>query len=324
MVSVIIRTFNRAHSIARALDSAVRQTYGDFELLVVDDGSTDNTADVVRSFADTRIRLLQHDVNRGVGAACNTGIRGAKGSYIAWLDSDDLWRPEKLQQQVAFFEKYPEVDAVFTDVCIHDRDVEVDSLAVHMRAFQRCLADKSPRTEVVLTQREMYLCLLQEVPIKPTALMVRRDVFDKVGLFDETTRSGEDWEFLLRLARVSSFGFINRPLAEMNWTPDSTYHRFWLSDKTFLVGVFKRERERLRQDLEAFNAARRGLVHHFKSLGFYYVEAGKSREAANVYLQGFQATHQPEMIFQAGAAFVPLEFRRSVMRFFKLEADPQP
>jgi hypothetical protein len=163
----------------------------------------------------------------------------------------------------------------------------------------------------------MYVCLLQEVPIKPTALLVRRSVFERVGRFDESARSGEDWEFLLRLARDSAFGFIKRPLADMNWTPDSTYHRFWENDKTFLVGVFKRERERLRQDGEAFNAARRGLLIHFKSLGYYYVEVGRFRDAAKVYWQGFQATRKPEMIFQAGAAFIPVEFRRAVMRYLK-------
>jgi glycosyltransferase involved in cell wall biosynthesis len=216
MVSVIIRTFNRAHSISQAINSALRQTYTDFEILVVDDGSTDDTPQAVQSFADSRIRVLRHHTNLGVGAACNTGIRAANGEYIAWLDSDDLWCPEKLQRQVAFLEKYTEVDAVFSDVCIHDKDVEVLSLTEHMRAF-RAFSDGRPLgSEFVVSQRQMYLCLLQEVPIKPTALVVRRNVFDKVGVFDESARSGEDWEFLLRLARVSSFGYIHQPLAEMN------------------------------------------------------------------------------------------------------------
>jgi glycosyltransferase involved in cell wall biosynthesis len=317
MVSVIIRTFNRAHSIGQAVQSALSQTYTDFELLVVDDGSTDDTAQVVQSFSDPRIRLLRHGSNRGVGAACNTGIRAANGKYIAWLDSDDFWRPDKLERQVRFLEQHPETDAVFSDVCIHDKDREVPSLIDFMKAFQKHLEGKPFGAEFVVRQRDMYLCLLQEVPIKPTALLVRCRVFDEVGLFDEAARSGEDWEFLIRLARVSSFGFINRQLAEMNWTPDSTYHRFWLNDKTFLVGVFKRERERLRQDLEAFDAARRGLFVHFKSLGYYYVEAGKFREAAKTYFEGFQATHRPEMIFQAGAAFIPVDFRRAVLRLLR-------
>jgi glycosyltransferase involved in cell wall biosynthesis len=323
MVSVIIRTFNRAHSIRQAISSALQQTYSDFEILVVDDGSTDDTAQTIQSFADSRIRLLRHHTNLGVGAACNTGIRAANGEYIAWLDSDDLWCPEKLQRQVDFLRQHREVDAVFTDVCVHDKDIEVPSLTDHMKAFRR-LADGRPLgSEFVVSQRQMYLCLLQEVPIKPTALVVRRGVFDQVGLFDESARSGEDWEFLLRLARVSSFGYIHQPLAEMNWTPDSTYHRFWLNDKTFLVGVFQREGQRLRQDTEAFNAARRGLFKHFKSLGYYYVEMGRFGDAAKTYMQGFKVTHYPEFVFQAGAAFIPLDLRRAVLRLLRLAPSPQ-
>ena len=316
-VSIIIRTFNRAHSIAEAIDSALQQTYGDFELIVVDDASTDSTANVIRSFHDNRIRVLRHDTNRGVGAACNTGIRAATGDLIAWLDSDDIWHSDKLAAQVDFLRRTPEAAAVFSDVCIHDKDVDVPSLIHYMPAFQKVLHRTNSAEEILVSQREMYLCLLQEVPIKPTALIVRRSVFDEVGLFDETARSGEDWEFLLRVARMASFGYINRPLADMNWTPDSTYWRFWLNDKTFLVGVFKRERERLRQDLEAFAAARRGLLNHFKSLGYYYVENHNPRIAARTYLQGFQATRDAKMILQAGAAFIPVGLRRTLMRLIK-------
>lgn len=323
MVSIIIRTFNRAHSIIQAINSVLAQSYSDFEILVVDDGSTDDTAQIVESLADPRIRLLRHESNRGVGAACNTGIAAAKGEFVAWLDSDDVWLPEKLDLQVRFLQQHPEVDAVFSDVCMHDEDKDVPSLIDHMRAFQKCLNGGPAGAEIVVGQREIYLCLLQEVPIKPSVLMVRRELFEKVGLFDESARSGEDWEFLLRAARVASFGYINRPLAEINWSQDSTYRRFLVNDKTFLVGVFKKECERLRQDLEALNAVRRGLFTQFKSLGYCYVEAGKIRQAAKTYLQGFELTRRPEMLLQAGAAFIPVDFRRAVMRLLKPAASEQ-
>ena len=323
MVSVIIRTFNRAHSIAQAINSALQQTYNNFEILVVDDGSTDDTLRAVQSLSDPRVHILRHDTNRGVGAACNTGIARAAGDYVAWLDSDDLWLPEKLQRQIAFLQQHPEVDAVFSDVWIHDEDVEVPSLTQDMRAFRGVVDGKPFGAEFVVTQRQMYLCLLQEVPIKPSALMVRRGVFEKVGAFDESARSGEDWEFLLRLARVSSFGYIHQPLAETNWTPDSTYHRFWIQDKTFLIGVFQRERNRLRHDREAFDAAGRGLFLHFKSLGYYYVRMGRSNDAAKTYLQGFKATHESEFVFQAGAAFIPVDLRRAMLRLLRSAPSPQ-
>jgi glycosyltransferase involved in cell wall biosynthesis len=313
-VSVLIRAFNRADLVREAINSALEQTYKNLEILVVDDGSTDSTADVLRLFRDHRIRTLKHDSNRGVGAACNTGIRAATGELVAWLDSDDVWHPNKVQQQVDFLRQYREVDGVFSDVRIRHLDRNVPSLIEHMKAFQKYLHGKPRGTEFVVSQREMYLCLLQEVPIKPTALMLRRSVFGQVGLFDENARSGEDWEFLLRLARHASFGYIDRPLAEINRTVDSTFDRFRLDDKTFLIAVFKRERELLRQDAEAFNTARRGLVYLFKTLGYGYIESGQLVKAAKVYLDAYQATRDAKMILQAGAAFLPVNFRRALLR----------
>jgi glycosyltransferase involved in cell wall biosynthesis len=312
-VSVVIRTYNRAHSVGEAIRSALEQTYSHFEIIVVDDGSTDATAEVLRSFGDRRVRVVRHECNRGVGAACNTGIAEASGDFVAWLDSDDVWFPEKLGRQVEFLRRHREIDAVFSDVCVREQDGDVPSLIEHIEAFQKCLEGKKRGSEVVISQREMYLCLLQEVPIKPTALMLRRSVFPKTGMFDERAHSGEDWEFLLRLARFASFGYIDQPLARMTRSADSTFDRFRLEDKAFLLRVFKRERERLRQDGEAFNTARRGLFHHFKRLGFCYVEAGRPSKAAATYLEGFEVTHDGRLILQAGAAFIPVSLRKALM-----------
>lgn len=103
LVSVIIPTFNRRHLIGRALESVLRQTYPNWECLVVDDASTDDTEGVVRSFGDPRILYLRHDSNRGGSAARNTGIEEARGDYLAFLDSDDEWLPSKLQRQIDVF-----------------------------------------------------------------------------------------------------------------------------------------------------------------------------------------------------------------------------
>ncbi len=100
MVSVIIPTYNRAHVLGRAIRSVLDQTYQDFELIVVDDGSSDHTGEVVATFADPRIHYLRHEKNRGAAAARNTAIKTAQGEYIASLDSHDEWLPEKLLGEI--------------------------------------------------------------------------------------------------------------------------------------------------------------------------------------------------------------------------------
>jgi glycosyltransferase involved in cell wall biosynthesis len=103
VISVIIPTYNRAHLVGRAIRSVLAQTFQDWELIVVDDGSSDNTEEVVCSFQDPRICYISHEVNRGGSAARNTGIKVARGEYVSFLDSDDEWLPEKLEKQLACF-----------------------------------------------------------------------------------------------------------------------------------------------------------------------------------------------------------------------------
>jgi len=104
-VSVIIPTYNRAHLVGRSIQSVINQTYQDFEIIVVDDGSTDNTEDIIKEFQkkDKRIKHIKHNKNKGGSAARNTGIRAARGEYIAFLDSDDEWMPTKLEKQTSYF-----------------------------------------------------------------------------------------------------------------------------------------------------------------------------------------------------------------------------
>src|SRR2546426_2534703 len=162
-VSVIVRTYNRAYAIRDALESALKQSYHDFELIVVDDGSTDHTSEVVQSFCDERIRLVRHERNRGVAAACNSGISAARGEFVAFLDSDDIWKPSKLERQVDFLLRYAGIDAVFCDVEIREGANVIPSLMGSMRAFPKLLEGKPKREDYALGRREMYLCLLEEV-----------------------------------------------------------------------------------------------------------------------------------------------------------------
>jgi glycosyltransferase involved in cell wall biosynthesis len=314
-VSVIVRTYNRAYVLSEAIESALNQTYTNTEIIVVDDASTDNTADVVTSFRDSRIRLIRHDRNRGVAVACNTGISAATGELIAWLDSDDIWLPDKLERQVKFMSLHPEVDAVFSDVEIREGESKIPSLVGLLKAFPALLELKSHTEEYVFSQREMYLCLLEEVPIKPTVLLVRREVFSKVGTFDETSQSGEDWEFLLRLSHSSCFGYINVPLAIHRWMSDATHRKYWIQDKRFLINVLQTEKKKSADDRQAVKAADRGLIVHFKSLAYYYLCSMRRKESISTYILGFKETGQYQMLFQAASALFPVGIRKHALNF---------
>src|SRR4051794_16973581 len=121
-VSVIVRAYNRGYIIREAIASILCQTYTNFELILVDDGSHDDTPQVVSEFQDDRVRYIRHETNRGVSAAGNTGMRAATGEVIAHLDSDDVWRPEMLSRLIRVLDEHREIGAVFCDVEIVRQD----------------------------------------------------------------------------------------------------------------------------------------------------------------------------------------------------------
>jgi glycosyltransferase involved in cell wall biosynthesis len=188
-VSVVIATYKRAGLVPRAIDSVLRQTFQDFEIIVVDDGSPDNTKEVVASVADKRIRYIRHEKNKGLPAGRNTGIRAAMGRYIAFLDDDDRWREDKLAKQVKAMQTY---DAV---VCAAEASGK-------LMTFHR-----KPVVELADLRRG------NQFP--PSGLMAKASLLKEV-LFDEQQRQGEDWDALIRIAQRCSIGYIAEPLLLYN------------------------------------------------------------------------------------------------------------
>ncbi len=187
LVSVVIPTYNYAHFVTGAVESALAQTYTDREVIVVDDGSTDDTRDRLAPF-DGRIRYI-HQENRGLSAARNTGIQAARGALVAFLDSDDLWHPEKLAVQARYLEEHPEVALLASDhLDMHTSEIgEVDwprfdgsrAIGAHPVSFE----------QLVIGSR-----------FGACGVVARRWCFDEVGLFDETLRSAEDVDMWIRIA----------------------------------------------------------------------------------------------------------------------------
>jgi glycosyltransferase involved in cell wall biosynthesis len=183
-VSVVIPVFNRRAAVRCAIKSVLAQTFQDFEIVVVDDGSTDGTPVSVAEFADRRIRLLRHERNRGGSAARNTGIRASSAPYVAFLDSDDEWLPTKLQRQLEVFARSnkEQLGLVYTGA---------EWIYPDGRAWLRI-----PRRELDLTR-----ALLTENVIGETSVgMVRRRALDAIGGFDESLPSCQDMDLWLRIS----------------------------------------------------------------------------------------------------------------------------
>lgn len=192
-VSVVIPTWNRAHCIRTAIDSARAQRGVQVEIVVIDDGSIDDTAAVIAACGDA-VKYF-HQENRGIAAARNAGIRRCTGRYVAFLDSDDYWLPEKLPRQLALFHQHPEYGMVASQCA----SVRVDG------SFRR--SNRPGRSGSVLED------LFRKNFIRTSSAVIRRECFDAVGLFDETLKECEEYDLWLRVAARYPVGFLNEPLA---------------------------------------------------------------------------------------------------------------
>lgn len=201
LVSVIIPTYKSQDFVVDAVKSVLAQTYAQYEVIVIDDGSTDGTKDMLRRFCSQIVYLRQE--NRGPSAARNAGIRIANGAYICFLDADDLWTPDKLEIQTAFMEQNRSIGLLFSD---HE---EFDREKILSRSF---LAEKTFRSEIISHRpiREAFAKLVIENFISTPTVMVRRECLEKAGLFDESIRSVEDRDMWLRVS--AHFGIACLPL----------------------------------------------------------------------------------------------------------------
>jgi len=192
LVSVIIPTFNRGWVVREAIDSVLQQDCRAFELIVVDDGSTDETQEILAAY--DRVTVLQQP-NRGVSTARNRGVGCARGRYVAFLDSDDLWLPEKLSVQTRFFEQNPDARVCQTQ-------------EIWIRNGRRVNAGKRHRKPSgFFFERSLSLCL-----VSPSAVMIEKEFFIQQGGFDENLPACEDYDLWLRIGLKHPIHLVDRPL----------------------------------------------------------------------------------------------------------------
>ncbi len=202
-VSVIIPTYNSARFITATLDSVLAQSYRDFEIIVVDDGSTDNTRNVIQPYLDRITYIYQQNSERS--AARNNGMTHASGDYIAFLDSDDLWASEKLKRQVAVLDAHPEVALVYCQAQYID---EIGKLTF----FCGNWIDGPKADDLVIADYFEALLGGNVISGGGSTPIVRHWMLNRVGPFDETLTNGEDWDVWLRLSRLGPFAYLPEPL----------------------------------------------------------------------------------------------------------------
>ena len=199
-VSVIIPCYNGEKFIAEAIGSVLNQTYQNWELIIVDDGSTDNSKNIIQKYttSNNKITLIEHKYNKGIAKTKNTGTVNAKGKYIAFLDQDDVWLKSKLELQLKCFELgSSDIGVVCTGMIFTDVNMKPINI---FRGFR----DEDQKT------------LIKNLYLKPTnsssIMMVKKECFDRIGNFNEDLIGWDDYELLMRLATISKIKYIRKSL----------------------------------------------------------------------------------------------------------------
>ena len=276
-VSVIIPTCNRAEYITQAIDSVLAQTYTDYEIIVVDDGSTDNTKEVMEPYMD-RIRYIYQE-NAGVSAARNTGIKAAKGDWVAFLDSDDEWLPGKLAVQIRAVERHPQLVAHMVNVNLTNYN---DS---GLSSFLHCKFPFEGNEGIIddpFIQHFKYKTIAM-----PVAVMCRKECAIKAGLFDESFVCGEDYDFMCRLALQGSWGYCWDELAMMYRRCEKTVNLSVLKEDytVTLRNQIKTHKKLLEYELTELErkVVLSYLVGCHRRLGLEFLLRGRGGEARKAY-----------------------------------------
>ncbi len=270
MVSVIIPVYNGENMVKEAVDSVLSQTFKDFEVIVVDDGSKDNTRKVLEPYMD-RIKYFYQD-NRGVAGARNRGIEESEGVYIAFLDQDDIWLPEKLELQAEYLDRNADAGMVYCR---------------YWREYQNSGRKKLRPKEKYLENGYIYCKVLFRYLIWIGTVMVRRDCFEKLGFFDASLVPAEDKEMLLRAAKNYRIGFVEKPLAVHRIRQQSLARHDKHKNLAAREKVLKLGYQGLTpwEKLRYFLLFRYKYSRHLGKIGKSYLKAGDFGTSGKLYLR---------------------------------------
>ncbi len=304
MITVIIPLYNKAASIGHTLQSVFDQTFQEFEIVVVDDGSTDNGADVVRSVADSRVRLISQ-TNAGVSAARNRGIAEARGEFVAFLDADDEWKPTYLETQFALTRKYPDCDVFATSYEIRNGGSSQPAIIRHLPFT----------TDDGIMTNYFEVASNSHPPLWTSAVMVRRTAIQSIGGFPVGIRSGEDLLTWARLAVKYRISYTKQPLA------------IFINDRTFFNNDQK-TREPESFDFVGQELAALYQTHHdIQNLNTYnalwhkmrariFLDKGQKKAARNECIKAIQQQITLRSIMLFLLTFVPFKLSQYILNSF--------
>jgi glycosyltransferase involved in cell wall biosynthesis len=331
LVSVVIPTFNRAHCIAATIESALAQTHRDLEIVVVDDGSRDDTAAVVARVEarDPRVRYVHQD-NAGVSAARNRGFAEARGEFVALLDSDDLWLPDKLAAQVRCLEALPEAGMIWTDMDAFFPDGSVagrrylrtmysayrwfesrEQLFTHVRPLSEIDAPLAKRLDdPKLYSGDIFSEMILGNLVHTSTVLLRRERLERVGGFDTTiVDAGEDYDFHLRTCREGPVAYLDVvSIAYRTGSPDQITAgtndiQFARSFLATIQPVIARDRERIRLPRIMIEEV---LAEAHAWLGGGLYEAGEMRAARVELARSLRhKPNQPRVAAMLALALLP-------------------
>jgi glycosyltransferase involved in cell wall biosynthesis len=220
-ISVVIPAYNRAATIRVAIESVLRQTWTDFELIVVDDCSADDTLAEVARVDDPRLRVIESPINRGAASARNAGVEEARAAWVAFQDSDDEWLPTKLEKQMSRLAALgPDQVAAYCGMIVLGRKAPPNGAAPKPSDNRPAVRYFPPLDEPVV-EGDLLVPLLRKNLISTQTLIARRDALREMGGFDASMRALEDWDCAIRLAQMGPIAFVDEPLVVQRFSANS-------------------------------------------------------------------------------------------------------
>ena len=289
LVSILINAYNSERYIGEAIDSALAQTWPNFEIVVVDDASTDRTAEIIKSYADPRIRYIYSGRNQGIVGSRNHLLREAKGDFLTWLDADDIFLPDRVKAEVEFLQAHPDYAGVYSDI-LYFFDGQPDQFYRHI--YEHWSGDVFGR-------------LLEKMFITNSAFMMRRSVYGQLGGFNEATGMVEDWEYFLRMAHAGmKIGFLNKDLIKYRLRSDShTNFTRQVDVKDSQVKIFENLKRHMPADEQRRWRIDYWIAQRKSNLIFTLLAVGRRGEAKRIFSEA-----RPFMSAKRQAAFAVLQF----------------